>query len=379
MYRMTDEEFYEVYGRMPRRNPHKKKKKIKIYWHRIIIALIILILIVFGIVKLVKLIVGKVKNSNEETGSVSVSSAVDDSKDDYYAEPDNKEADSEYHGIELTVCIDPAHGGFDKGTEADDGRCEKDDTLKIALDLKDYLESCGVNVIMTRNDDSYIKVEERCQMANEQKADLFVSIHRDITYYPNGDIHGIEAWIHNSLPETDKVFAQKIMNKLEEIGISENKGVHGGYPDNKGVNYDVNQLTEMPSVLLNMGFVSSSIDNQLLDANLEAYSRAIGNGIIETAKDLGVIDEKGTRLESAQLISNKPKAEVQQPVVTKESDESRPDDSSQEEVTDYDNYNSENEKEQETQDGQENTQQSDEDYVYTDDGMGYYTEPMMTE
>ena len=61
MYKMTDEEFYKVYGRMPRRSGRNKKKKVKVYWHRIIIALLILALAVFGIVKLISFIVGKVK------------------------------------------------------------------------------------------------------------------------------------------------------------------------------------------------------------------------------------------------------------------------------------------------------------------------------
>ena len=47
MQRMTDQEFYEVYGRMPRRtDPKKKKKKVKVYWGRIIAALIVLFLLI---------------------------------------------------------------------------------------------------------------------------------------------------------------------------------------------------------------------------------------------------------------------------------------------------------------------------------------------
>ncbi|WP_295157698.1 N-acetylmuramoyl-L-alanine amidase [uncultured Ruminococcus sp.] len=374
MYKMTDEEFYEVYGRMPRR-AQSKKKKVKIYWGRIIIALIILVLIIVGIVKLIMLIAGKGKGKKPEKNSVTVTSVPENSEDDYYAEPSNKEADTEYAGIELTVCIDPAHGGFDKGNVAADGRSEKDDTLKISLALKDYLESCGVKVIMTRTDDSYVKVTDRCNIANDQGADIYISIHRSSTDVAGSDIHGFEAWINSAAPDTDNAFAQKIMAKLEEIGISENKGVRGGYPYDSKVNYEVNELTKMPSILLEMGYVTNSIDNQLLDANMEAYARAIGNGMIETAKELGVIDSNGARLTAGQLTSNKPApVEKKEPAVT---DESHPDDSSSQPDEDSSSYEYDGGYGED--DGQEDTQQAEDDYVYTDDGMGYYIEPMMTE
>ena len=380
MYKMTDEEFYEVYGRMPRRTQHKKKK-VKIYWGRIIAALIVILLIILGLVKLVKLIAGKGKGSSEKENNAAVSS-VADKNDDYYAEPENKEKDTEYQGIELTVCIDPAHGGFDKGAVGEDGRLEKDDTLKIALALKEHLEACGVNVVMTRTDDTFVDVEQRCKTANEQNADIFVSIHRSSTEIAGSDIHGFEAWIHNAKPSADNAFAGTIMTKLEEMGISENKGVHAGYPEDSSVNYPVLEKTKMPAVLLDMGYVTSSIDNQLLDANIEAYARAIGNGVIETATELGVVDKNGARVLSGQLTSDKPAPAEHPELTVKIKDESRPEDdsSSQSEEENTEEYSEYDDQEQEDDAVQPETQEeTPDDYVYTDDGMAYYTEPMMTE
>ena len=381
MYKMTDEEFYEVYGRMPRRTQHKKKK-VKVYWGRIIVAFIVLLLIILGIVKVIKLIAGKAKGGKTEENSVSVSSAAE-KNEDYYAEPENKEKETVYEGIDLTVCIDAAHGGFDKGAVGDDGRLEKDDTLKIALAVKEHLENCGVKVIMTRTDDSFLAVEDRCRIANEQNADVFVSIHRSITEVAGSDIQGFEAWIHNSKPSADNAFAGNIMTKLQEMGISENKGVHAGYPEDSSVNYPVLEQTKMPAVLLDMGYVTNSIDNQLLDANLEAYARAIGNGVIETATDLGVVDKNGARVLSGQLTSDKPAPVVKEEKPVKK-DESRPDDDSSSQAEDEDgNTNEWEDTEQEEQqvqpEEQEQQEESPDDYVYTDDGMAYYIEPMMTE
>ena len=371
MYKMSDEEFYQVYGRMPRRNKNKKKN-VKVYWGRIIISVIAVILIVTGIVKLA---VGRSKKGRSDKEKFASSSA--EKGEDYYAAPENKETGVVYDGIELTVCIDAAHGGIDKGTVGEDGIVEKNDTLKIAEALKEHLESCGVKVIMTRTDDTYISVEDRCRTANEQGADVFISVHRSSSDIFGSDPHGFEAWIHNSRPDADKVFAEKIMSKLQEIGISENRGVRAGYPEDSNANYPINQLTKMPSILLDMGYLTSSIDNQLLEANLEAYARAIGNAIISAASDLGVTDENGARLISGQLLSDKPEpAEIEEKPEKTESkpDESSSDDESSEldDVYDidggYDNGDEYTESEVES-----------DETVYTDDGMGYYTEPMMTE
>ncbi|MBO4865041.1 MAG: N-acetylmuramoyl-L-alanine amidase [Ruminococcus sp.] len=373
MYKMSDEEFYQVYGRMPRKNKNKKKK-VKVYWGRISIALVAIILIIVVIVKIVGAVSGKSqKGKGEKAG---VTSSAENKGDDYYAAPENKENDVVYDGIELTVCIDAAHGGIDKGAVGEDGRLEKDDTLKIAEALKKYLEGCGVNVIMTRTDDSFVSVEDRCMKANEAGADIFVSIHRSSTEIEDVDSHGFEAWIHSSRPEADKVFAKNIMSKLFEIGISDNRGVRAGYPDDSNANYPVNDLTEMPSVLLDMGYVTSSIDNQLMDANLEPYARAIGNAIISGANELGVTDSNGARLLNGQLLSNKP-APAEKSAVT----ESKPDESSgidegssqtEEEGYSYDDGYG--------YDDYDDTQtESVPEIVYTDDGMGYYTDPMTTE
>ena len=139
MYKMSDEEFFKVYGRMPRRNNNKnKKKKVKVYWSRIVVALIVVILLVVGIVKLAS---GKSKKGGAQNGKASVSSSAG-KNDDYYAAPENKETDVVYDGIELTVCIDAAHGGVDKGAVGEDGGgCARGDLLRAG----------GVAVVLHRD------------------------------------------------------------------------------------------------------------------------------------------------------------------------------------------------------------------------------------
>lgn len=80
-----------------------------------------------------------------------------------------------------TVIIDPGHGGMDPGGVGGSGLLEKDVVLDIALRLRDLLQrdprTADINVIMTREDDTFIRLEDRYGKANENKGDLFLSIH----------------------------------------------------------------------------------------------------------------------------------------------------------------------------------------------------------
>lgn len=297
---MSDEEFKRIYGRPPIR---KKKKKVKIYWNRIIIAAVIFIGIIIGFVKLVTFTVGKIKGGDS---SSKVSAAVNDSVEE---KKDNKKKDKaeeekpviKYSDVELIVCIDAGHGDYDGGTTSSDGlRFEKDDNLEAALSVKKYLEQCGVTVVMTREDDTFLELGDRCEIANNANADFLVCLHRN-SY--DGDISGVEAWVHNKQPAADTLLAANILEKLESVGISENRGVQYGYVGNPGINYYINADTVMPSCLLELGFLTDDWDNQLFDQNVDGYGSAIADAVIETAMELKIIDENGKRLIDGPYIS----------------------------------------------------------------------------
>lgn len=288
---MSNEEFQRLYGRPPVR---KNNKKVKIYWNRIIIALIILILIIVGIVQAVKGIINHFRSEDNLPASVS------QSQNDSAAEADSEKNTSDAK-LQFKVCIDPGHGDYDVGTTSLDGkRLEKDDNLAVALKVRDYLDEAGAVVVMTRDDDTFLSLEERCQFANKASADLFVSLHRN-SY--DGDISGVEVWVHNKKPEKDTVLAQNIMDKLDETNIADDRGVQYGYVGMPNDNYYVNAETKMPSCLLEMGFLTDEEDNRLLDENLDSYAKAIADGIIQAAKDLQVIDDNGKRILNEQLIT----------------------------------------------------------------------------
>jgi N-acetylmuramoyl-L-alanine amidase len=91
------------------------------------------------------------------------------------------------------VVIDPGHGGHDQGTEGPHGLLEKDLVLDVSQRLGSLIEArMGAEVVYTRSDDTFIPLERRTELANEQKADLFLSIHANSS--PAAGVAGIETF-----------------------------------------------------------------------------------------------------------------------------------------------------------------------------------------
>ena len=89
------------------------------------------------------------------------------------------------------VVLDPGHGGIDNGAKAASGELEKDVVLAFALGLRDKLERAGkYRVAMTRSDDTFIPLAERVRFARTQNAALFVSVHADAIPKSEGQAEG---------------------------------------------------------------------------------------------------------------------------------------------------------------------------------------------
>jgi N-acetylmuramoyl-L-alanine amidase len=100
-------------------------------------------------------------------------------------------------GLKLgRVVIDPGHGGNDVGTHGPSGLLEKDVTLDVALRLGALLqERLGTDIVFTRSDDSYVGLQDRTQIANDHRADLFLSIHANSS--PYREVGGVETYYLN--------------------------------------------------------------------------------------------------------------------------------------------------------------------------------------
>ncbi len=174
------------------------------------------------------------------------------------------------------ICLDAGHGGSDVGAEFD-GRYEKDDNLRLTLAVGEILEENGIDVIYTRKKDEFVELEKRAEYANKKRATYFVSIHRNSA---DADVSGVEAWTNNSAPYYEEKLAKNILDAIEEVGYGDNRGVKRGYQGNAASNYLVNSATQMPSCLLEMGFITTEEDNRLFDEKFDKYALAIANGIM---------------------------------------------------------------------------------------------------
>jgi N-acetylmuramoyl-L-alanine amidase len=93
------------------------------------------------------------------------------------------------------VVVDPGHGGRDTGAIGPHGVREKDVALAIARELAQRLRALGFTVILTRKDDSYVSLDERTRIANQARADLFVSVHCNAAR--RRTLSGVETWTLN--------------------------------------------------------------------------------------------------------------------------------------------------------------------------------------
>lgn len=186
-----------------------------------------------------------------------------------------------YFGDKCDVVIDPGHGGKDYGAIYGE-RNEKDDNLKLALLVYDKLKEMGIDAELTRDNDKKISLEKRCAFANRKRAVLFVSLHRNSA----DGAKGVEIWIDNGEnkdTEKDRKLAETVLLKLDEAGISQNRGVKEGYARGEG-NYYVNSHTLMPSCLVELGFINSETDNTMFDENIEEYADAVAEAIADNLK-----------------------------------------------------------------------------------------------
>jgi N-acetylmuramoyl-L-alanine amidase len=213
----------------------------------------------------------------------------------------------------MRIVVDAGHGGWDLGTVGRRGLLEKDVVLEIAQRLGKLLQSrLGTDVVYTRQDDSYIPLDERAGAANQAQADLFVSIHANYSDLPSA--RGVETYYTNvfaagssqetepredgskALPapalsnvelhekiEQSRRLAASVQRSLYGTLVSQNAGIR-----DRGVKeaaFVVLTGTAMPGILAEVSFVSSPADEQKLrsDGYREQIAEALYKGIARYA------------------------------------------------------------------------------------------------
>lgn len=182
------------------------------------------------------------------------------------------------------IAIDPGHGGSDPGAPGPNGAKEKDITLKVGLKVRDLLQSYGYQVVMTRTGDYRLDEDvtqdllKRAQIANNNNASLFVSIHANSF---SSTSKGTETFYHTrEVPGSNSHrLASAIQNKLiGALGLVD-RGL-------KQDDFSVLRNTTMPAVLAELAFISNPNEEALLitDAFQTKAAKAIVDGILEYLK-----------------------------------------------------------------------------------------------
>lgn len=200
-----------------------------------------------------------------------------------------------------TIVLDPGHGGRDPGAIGKTIKAkEKDINLSVALILKSLLEKeMGVRVLMTRSDDRFVSLQERTKFANENKADLFISIHTNAS--KNRTSRGIEMYYLSTAKTTEARAVEALENSVVELYEGGQEAIRryddlalilsdilqaenleqssnlanklqmnlcaGTKSCDRGVkqaNFYVLRGAFMPSVLIEMGFISNAVEESFL-------------------------------------------------------------------------------------------------------------------
>ena len=176
------------------------------------------------------------------------------------------------------VCLDAGHGADDVGA-ANGDRYEKDDDLKLTLKIKEKLEAMGIKVYLTRDDDSDVTLAERCKSANKKHCTLFVSVHRNSA--EDKKANGIEAWVSRKPKGDEYTLAENLVANICKLTGQQNRGIKKGFRDNSFGDYYINSDTDMPSLLLEVGFITNDNDNKAFDEKLDETAETIAKTIYD--------------------------------------------------------------------------------------------------
>lgn len=197
---------------------------------------------------------------------------------DIYADNDTIPVTSaKYNVPEFCVVIDAGHGGNDGGTVSGEV-IEKDSNLSVALKLKAILEDNNIEVILTRNSDEKMSLAQRTSVANDSNADFFISLHCNY-YEDDAQIAGLECYYNSPDATESKAYAESI---IHAVSLSNDVKTR----DAKTENYYVLRNTQIPAVLVEMGFLSNYSESQKLlsDDYQEILAQRMVEGIFNKIK-----------------------------------------------------------------------------------------------
>jgi len=176
-----------------------------------------------------------------------------------------------------TIVIDAGHGGKDPGAISSYGYNEKTVNLDVARQVAQILHNKGHRVIMTRDSDEFIELEERAAIANRGRADIFVSIHADSC--ATSSKNGFTIYVARSGSSASTRLANAIDGCMAQTSISSNSI--------RKADYRVLTHTRCPAVLIELGYLSNYWEaKQLKNVDMQKrLANAIAGGITDYFKN----------------------------------------------------------------------------------------------
>lgn len=174
-----------------------------------------------------------------------------------------------------TVMLDAGHGGKDPGASGN-GIIEKELVLDVTLRAKALLEEAGIDVLLTRSDDTFISLEGRVEQANRANLDAFVSVHAN--NYSDAAVSGTESFVRTAnlfhVDDRSAKLAESIQKRLLQTLGTKDRGV-------KQANFYVVRFNRHPATLLELGFMSNKREAEKLDTRRQDMAIAIKDGILD--------------------------------------------------------------------------------------------------
>ncbi len=167
---------------------------------------------------------------------------------------------------DMTIVLDPGHGGHDTGAPGCDGTCcEKQITLAVALRAAKLLKAMGANVLLTRTDDTFIPLDDRSGLANAQHADVFVSMHCNSSPVHNS---GSGTEIYYTTPQSLALAACMHGELIKALELKD-----GGI---RARGLSVTRKSRMPAILIEMAYINNDCEEKLLCS--DDFSAESGRG-----------------------------------------------------------------------------------------------------
>lgn len=168
------------------------------------------------------------------------------------------------------LCFDYGHGGEDSGAFYN-GRKESNDVISLGKDIASELRSHGVIVDETRTSDVTVSLQTRSNFENRNIYDYFISFHRN-AFKPEA-ASGVETYTYINQDSRSKSIADRIQTAIVNIGFV-NRGV-------KKEDFHVLRETKAPAVLIELGFIDNTFDNNLFDSRRKEIIKAISKAILD--------------------------------------------------------------------------------------------------